>query len=217
MPVLTLANSKGGCGKTTTGRMMAALLAMEGADFAVIDADPNRALHRWLANLYEGSEIIHKAEENEDRLAHLIAEMRERHALVLVDTAGFENLGSSVAIASADAVLIPCMSSEADLFETRRTAEKVRSLSVTTRRKIPAYVVMNGIRATSVSAYAAQQVQEAGLQMLKTTFGRRADFEAMTLTGKTPRTGEAWRETMKLLREMRSLGVMPEARERVGA
>jgi chromosome partitioning protein len=215
MSVLTLAGSKGGCGKSTVVRMLAALLAREEADFAIIDADPNRAVHRWLSSIYEGPEIVHQAEDNEDRLAHLIAELRQKHALVMVDTAGFENLGSSVAIASADAVLIPCMSSEADLYEARTTAAKVRSLAVTTRREIPAYVVMNGVRATTVSAYAASQVAEAGLSSLKTTLGRRADFEAMTLSGKAPHTGEAWRESTKLLRELRKADAIPAARDRV--
>jgi len=217
MAVLTLAGSKGGCGKSTLARMLAALLAREEAEFALIDADPNRAAHRWLENIYEGPPVTHRAEDNEDRLAHLIAELREQYALVIVDTAGFENLGSSVAIASADAVLIPCMSSEADLYEARTTAAKVRSLAVTTRRAIPAYVVMNGMRATTVSAYATQQIAEAGLKALRTTLGRRADFEAMTLSGRAPHTGEAWRESMKLLRELREVGAIPEARETVRA
>jgi chromosome partitioning protein len=193
--------------------MLAALLAREEADFVVIDADPNRAVHRWLSNIYEGPEIAHRAEDNEDRLAHLIAELRQQHALVIVDTAGFENLGSSVAIASADAVLIPCMSSEADLYEARTTAAKVRSLAVTTRREIPAYVVMNGVRATTVSAYATGQIAEAGLSSLKTALGRRADFEAMTLSGKAPHNGEAWRESAKLLQELRDVNAMPSARQ----
>jgi chromosome partitioning protein len=197
--------------------MFAALLAREGADFAVIDADPNRAAHRWLGSIYEGPAVAHQAEDNEDRLAHLIAEMRDKHDLVLVDTAGFENLGSSVAIASADAVLIPCMSSEADLFEARTTASKVKSLAVTTRRAIPAYVVMNGVRATNVSAYAAQQVAEAGLTSLKTMLGRRADYEAMTLSGRAPTNGEAWREATALLQELRSVGAIPAPRKTVGA
>jgi chromosome partitioning protein len=195
--------------------MLVALLAREEAEFTVIDADPNRAVHRWLSGIYEGPPVTHQAEENEDRLAHLIADLREKHALVLVDTAGFENLGSSVAIASADTVLIPCMSSEADLYEARTTAAKVKSLAVTTRRAIPAYVVMNGIRATNVSSYAAQQIAEAGLTTLKSSLGRRADFEAMTLSGRAPHTGEAWREAKKLLQELRTVGAIPDLRESV--
>jgi chromosome partitioning protein len=197
--------------------MLAALLAREGASFAVIDADPNRAAHRWLETIYEGPAIVHRAEDNEDRLAHLIAELREQYDLVIVDTAGFENLGSSVAIASADAVLIPCMSSEADLYEARTTSAKVTSLAVTTRRAIPAYVVMNGVRATNVSAYATQQVAEAGLNSLKSSLGRRADFEAMTLSGSAPQAGEAWRESTALLQELRDVGAIPAPRKLVKA
>nr|WP_245215074.1 ParA family protein [Pararoseomonas indoligenes] len=214
---MTLAGSKGGCGKSTIARAVAALLAREGTSFAVIDADPNGALHRWLGHIYEGPSIEHRAEANEDRLAHLIADLRERFDLVLVDTAGFENLGSSVAIASADAVLIPCKSSEADLYEARTTATKVKSLAVTTRRTIPAYVVLNSVRTTAVAAHAAEQIKEAGLARLDATLGHRADYETMTHTGRMPNTGAAYKEMTAVVDELRRNGAMPSVRIVVGA
>ncbi|CAM4012938.1 ParA protein (plasmid) [Roseomonas mucosa] len=212
MTVLTLAGSKGGCGKSTLGRAMSALLAREGASFAVVDADPNKALSRWLTAIYEGPEITHCAEANEDRLAHLIAELRDQHDLVLVDTAGFENLGSSVAIASADAVLIPCKASEADLYEARTTATKVKSLSVTTRRTIPAWVILNSVRTTAVAAHAAEQIKEAGLERLSASLGHRADYEAVSHTGKMPTSGAAFREVTDLIAELRAKDAMPAVR-----
>jgi chromosome partitioning protein len=161
--------------------------------------------------------IIHHAEAHKVRLAHLIAKLREAHGLVIVDTAGFENLGSSVATASANAVLIPCTSSEADLYEARTTSAKVQSLAVTTRKAIPAYVVMNGIRATNVSAYTTVQIVEAGLVQLKTALGRRADFEAMSLSGRAPWSGEACREATALMKELCTLDAIQTSRNAVKA
>ena len=141
MSVLVVAGSKGGSGKTLVSLCLSGHLASVGADFALIDADPTRAASRWAEVTYEGEPFSHRAEEDEDRLAHLISGMREKHALVVVDTPGFANLSSSVAIASADHVLIPCKASEADLYEARTTAAKVASLAVTTRREIPARAI----------------------------------------------------------------------------
>jgi len=215
--VLTLAGSKGGCGKSTLARSVTALLAIEGASFAVIDADPNRAVERWLTSIYEGPPVTHRAEDNEDKLAHLIAELRDQYDLVIVDTAGFENLGSSVAIASADAVLIPCKSSEADLYEARTTSNKVKSLAVTTRRSIPAFVVLNSVRTTAVAAHAAQQIAEAGLSRLEASLGHRADYETMTHSGRLPTSGAAHREVVALVQELRQRGAMPSVRQVVGS
>ena len=206
MSVLVVAGSKGGSGKTLVSLCLSGHLANAGADFALIDADPTKAASRWAAVTYEGKPFVHHVEEDEDRLAYLISDMREKHALVVVDTPGFANLSSSVAIASADHVLIPCKASEADLYEARTTATKVASLAVTTRREIPASAILNSVRATSVAGHAAQQVAEAGIAILRSTLGHRADFEALTHTGRPPQAGAAFREVAALVAELRAMG-----------
>jgi len=206
MSVLVVAGSKGGSGKTLVSLCLSGHLARQDIDFALVDADPTKAASRWAAVTYEGKPFVYHAEEDEDRLAHLISDLRSRHRLVIVDTPGFANLSSSVAIASADHVLIPCKASEADLFEARTTAAKVTSLAVTTRRDIPARAVLNSVRATSVAGHAAQQVAEAGIEALRSTLGHRADYEALTHTGRSPHTGAAHREVIALTAELEGMG-----------
>ena len=208
MSVLVVAGSKGGSGKTLVSLCLSGHLARVGADFVLVDADPTRAASRWAAVTYEGKPFSHYAEEDEDRLAHLISGLRTKHKLVIVDTPGFANLSSSVAIASADHFLIPCKASEADLYEARTTASKVSSLAVTTRREIPARAVLNSVRATSVAGHAAQQVTEAGIEALRATLGHRADYEALTHTGRPPHIGAAYREISAFVAELQVLGWM---------
>lgn len=205
MSVLVVAGSKGGSGKTLLSLCLTGYLARDEADFTLVDADPTKAASRWAAVTYEGKPFAHHAEEDEDRLAHLISGLRSKYRLVIVDTPGFANLSSSVAIASADHVLIPCKASEADLYEARTTATKVASLAVTTRREIPARAVLNSVRATSVAGHAAQQVAEAGIQALRSTLGHRADYEALTHTGRSPHTGAAYREVSALIAELQQM------------
>jgi chromosome partitioning protein len=209
MTVLVVAGSKGGAGKTCLSIGIAGVLARQGADFILVDADPTRAAHRWATVTYEGPALTVLAEDDEDKLAHLLSDLRKAHSIVLVDTPGFVNLASSVAIASADHVLIPCKSSEADLFEARKTATKVQSLAVTTRRDIPAIVVLNSVRSTAVAGHAAFEVADAGLDTLRTTLGHRADFEAMTHSGRVPHTGPAYRELTGLVNELREREWLP--------
>ena len=74
-----------------------------------IDADPTGALSRWAERAYEGPPFESVAEADETRLAHLIAAKADEADLVLVDTAGFGNRAATVAMTSADAVLVPSL------------------------------------------------------------------------------------------------------------
>src|SRR3712207_5196100 len=99
MPVLTVASSKGGPGKTTLCELLVASTAGR-MRVALLDADPTGAAARWAGNAYEGPPFETAAEPDETRLAHLIAEKAEASDLVVVDTAGFGNRAATVAMTS---------------------------------------------------------------------------------------------------------------------
>jgi chromosome partitioning protein len=86
------------------------------------------------------------AEADAERLAELLPGLAERHAVVLVDTAGFGNQAATVAAAAADLVLVPVAPGEADVIEAQRTVAYVGALARSTRRDIPVRVVANRIR-----------------------------------------------------------------------
>ena len=49
MRVILVANTKGGCGKTTMSTTLASALAASGRRVAIADADPQRSSLTWLA------------------------------------------------------------------------------------------------------------------------------------------------------------------------
>src|SRR3954466_14347984 len=108
MGVITIASSKGGPGKSTAAMLLAGKLAAEGVKVAAIDADPTRAFMRWATRIYEGAPLLAvEAEADETRLAHMIDAQSRSAEVVVVDTAGFGNRAATVAMTSADVVLIP--------------------------------------------------------------------------------------------------------------
>jgi Mrp family chromosome partitioning ATPase len=105
MPVLTITSRKGGCGKTMLSMVVASSLANRNIDVALLDADPNGAAHRWATETHTGQTIKSYTEADAERLADLLPTLAQRHAALIIDTAGFGNQAAAVAIAGADLVL----------------------------------------------------------------------------------------------------------------
>ena len=209
MPVLTVASSKGGPGKTTVMMLLAGYFAAEGVRVAALDADPTQALTHWATNVYEGPAIAFHAEADETRLAHLIDAQAHSSDLVLVDTAGFGNRAATVAMTSADSVLIPALSGEADVTEAEKTVRLIGGLARAARREIPARVLLNRVKRTQLARHAASEIAGAGLQVLETTLSDLVAYGEMSFSGRVPTQGVAAQECGRLVAELRSLGWVP--------
>jgi chromosome partitioning protein len=208
--VLTVASTKGGAGKTTIVMALAGTLAAEGLRIAVVDADPNRAYASWAEDAYEGPPIAIRAEADEARLAEAIDELGPEADLVLVDTTGFGNRAALLAMAAADAVLVPCTPSRADVEQAAKTLQLVEGAARAARRTIPARVVPSRLKhATAVSRHAVAELDAATLPRTAAGVGDRVAFAEMTFSGRVPAGGDAGHEVAALVKELRSLGWIP--------
>jgi chromosome partitioning protein len=159
--ILTLTSRKGGCGKTVLAMVIAAALAEQTVDVALLDADPNGSAYRWATDILRAPTIRAYAEADAERLADLLPTLAERHAGVVVDTAGFGNQAATVAAAAADLVLVPVSPGEADVMEAQRTVAHVAGLARSTRRAIGeavAYGEMSFSGALPSAGAAAEEV-----------------------------------------------------------
>ena len=199
MSVLTIASSKGGPGKTTVCQALVVSLAGQ-LRIVALDADPTQALSRWAAHAYEGPLIEALAESDETRLAHLIASKADEADLVLVDTAGFGNRAATVAMTSADAVLVPSLSGEADVTEAEKTIRLVEGLARAARREIPARVLLNRVRRTNLTRHAAAELKTAGLPLLTATLSDLVAYGEIS---------QSAAEVAALITELRELGWIP--------
>ena len=210
--VLTVASTKGGAGKTTIVMALAGTLAAEGLRVAVLDADPNRAYASWAEAAYEGVPVAVRAEADEARLAAAIDELAPTTDLVLVDTAGFGNRAALLAVAAADAVLVPCTPSRADVEQAAKTLQLVEGAARAARRAIPARVVPSRLKhATAVSRHAVGELDAAALPRTDAGIGDRVAFAEMTFSGRVPATGDAGQEIAALVAELRGFGWLPVA------
>lgn len=107
MPVISLANAKGGAGKTTAALLLATEFAQKGHRVVLIDADPQRWISCWsdltgpIANL----EVI--SEATQSSITGHIQAGRARGDMVIVDCAGARDQMVGTVLALSDHVLIP--------------------------------------------------------------------------------------------------------------
>ena len=214
MPVLTVASSKGGPGKSTICELLAGALAGS-CNLVVLDADPTSAFSRWASETYEGPAFRTIAETDEARLAHLIAEQTEQADLVLVDTAGFGNRAATVAMTSADAVLIPALAGEADITEAEKTTRLVEGLARAARREIPARVLFNRVRRTTLARHADSELARAKMVRLEASLSDLVAYGELSYSGRIPTAGTAGTEVAALIAELRRLEWIPTSSRNV--
>jgi chromosome partitioning protein len=205
MSILTVATDKGGVGKTLLCQILACTLAGR-MQVVVLDADPTAALSRWAARAYEGPPFEALAEAGEARLAHLIAAKAETADLVLIDTAGFGNRAASVAMTSADAVIVPALVGEADITEAERTISLVAALARAARRDIPARVLLNRVRRTTLTRHALAELTAAGVPRLSSSLSDLVAYGELTYSGRLPAQGPVAAEVSGLVAELGELG-----------
>jgi chromosome partitioning protein len=210
MAVITLASGKGGVGKTLAVISLGASLAAEGADVAVLDADPNKGAHRWATQTYGGGKLAAYAEADTERLAELVPQLADRHGILIADTAGFGNRSTVICIGAADGVLVPATPGEGDIVEAQKMVAFVQATGRTIRRDIEVRVLANRIRrGTTLSRHLLTQLEALELPRLDTTLSEAVAYGELGFLPQLPATGQAAVEIAALVTELRTLEWLP--------
>jgi chromosome partitioning protein len=207
--VITLAQTKGGSGKTTTAEVLIAEFVFRGLSVAAIDLDPNRPLGRFVSRSSALLNVEVAVPEGDFRVSDLIAHLSRRYDVVVIDLMGAATPDMMVAIGFSDLVLVPSQLSEPDVrcgIETWRTIQEVERLG---RREIAKAVLLTRTSPalkTRAQEHARTQYEKVGAYVLKTEFMERVVFKEMTFNGAAPniqdREGNAARNVIGLFEEI---------------
>ena len=210
--VITLATSKGGAGKSTLARSLAAHWFALGRRPALIDADPQRSL----ANRHDpngrlaGLPII---AEPEERVSEVIEELRAHHAPVIVDTAGFRNRTTIGALVATDLAIIPLKPAIEDVDAAIATYDLIQEINQTEEREgRPIKVVMimtMTMRGTVIARHVRLQLTSAGYPLLTAEMPNRVAYPEAGIEGLSPSIiepdGAAARDITALVYEIMKL------------
>lgn len=182
MPAISVANPKGGAGKTTLTFVLANELARSGASVAVIDADPNAIIAGWGRKRDDQGkarpfEIISGPKEGE--LVKLIDQFTTSHDFVLIDLEGTASRMTSRALLRSHLVLIPFNLSPIDAELAANAVGLVQEEAETLGRTIPFRLVRsrdNAAMQTKTAKRIVAAINDAELPLLPVGLVERAAY-----------------------------------------
>jgi chromosome partitioning protein len=178
--VIAAANSKGGCGKSTTILILAGEYANQGFRVHIIDADPKKRLVRW-AQAGTKPDSISVSDASAATIRDEIEKARAVSDVILIDVEGTANAALTLAIASANLVIIPATISPPDVEDGLATIKLIQDMAHVSRREIPHGFLWSNvppaIRSREMMNLEAQ-VAEAKIPVITRVF-QRAAFAAI--------------------------------------
>lgn len=191
--VITVAQQKGGAGKTTLAANLGVVLG-EGRRVALFDIDPQHSLQRWHALRVARNPApaaIGFSDVAGWRLAGELERLRREHDVVIVDSPPQVDADARRAIRGADLVVVPVQPSPPDIWAAEGT------LKLAAEEKRPACLVLNRVpTGTKLRDTTDRELRARGLVVLPAGLGNRAAFshafaEGLGVTEAAPKSAAA--------------------------
>ncbi len=178
--VITVAQQKGGAGKTTLAANLSVAYAMAGRRVAMLDIDPQHSLARWhaLRAGRKGAAAITLSDAAGWRLAAEVEKLSRGHDVVMIDSPPQIDTDAKLAIRAATLVLIPVQPSPPDLWAAEGT------LKLAAAEKRPVRLLLNRAPASGkLRAGIEHDVEAAGHPIMIAALGNRVGFASAFALG----------------------------------
>lgn len=182
--ILTLAQQKGGSGKTTLALSLAVEGVYRGLSVAVVDTDPQGSLGRWFLTRLERLDApdLEMSTASAWGVGYEVAKLAQTHDLVIVDTPPKADSDLRPALRAADLVVVPVAASHVDLWATEGV------LDLAARESRPALLVLNRARkGTRLTAEIAADLASREGICARSLLAHRVGYAEATGLGKSVR------------------------------
>ncbi len=203
--IITVAQQKGGAGKTTLAAHLAVAYTAARKRVAVVDIDPQQSLTMWYrlreARLGDAGAGLLVSQIGGWRLRNEVERLARDRDVVLIDSPPHAETEAKIAVRAADLVVVPVQPSPMDVWATRPTLELAAG------EERPALLVLNRVppRAKLTEEMLAE-VSDLGGQVAQARIGNRVVFAAALAEGRAvgevQPSGKAAQEIAALAREI---------------
>lgn len=187
--VITLATSKGGAGKSTLARNIAAHWLNIGMKVAIIDADPQGSI----INRHDPKGPLGKLviiAEPEETVSSTIEEYKHQFNYVIVDTGGFRNRTTVRALISTNLAIIPLKPSADDVQGAFETHNLIKELNNTPERSaLPIkyrMVITMSQQNTIIAKHVRTELEQLGYLVMKAEMYHRVAYPEAAINGLSP-------------------------------
>ncbi len=171
--VITIAQQKGGSGKTTLAVNLGVLLARKGAKVAFLDTDPQGSLGRWFMTRHESgrAEGMELSTASAWGVGYEVGKLRDMADFVIIDTPPKADSDLRPALRAADLVVVPVATSHVDLWATDGVLDLAR------REGREVLVVLNRARpGTRLGSEIEAAAQELEARLAQTQISNRVAY-----------------------------------------
>ena len=181
--IISVANQKGGTGKTTLTMNLAAGLEKRGR-VLVIDADPQGSAGQWCNIASDDKPFPVSVISIGGNLAREAERFAKDYDFVVIDCPPtLETSTMSLAMQVSETILIPVLPSPVDLWASIRLADAIEHAKIRNHNLKP-YIVVNQIEPRSALSAAMQEaLEEFNIPALKSGIRRRAIFRNAAVEG----------------------------------
>jgi len=182
--VFTVAQQKGGAGKSTLAAHLAVAWLKQKKSVALVDIDPQHSLSRWfearVATLGDGGAGVSFMEVTGWRTQKAVEDLARSHDIVVIDSPPHAETEAKIAIRAADIVVVPSQPSPMDVWAT------VPTLDMAAKEKSPVVIVLNRVppRAT-LTDQMISRLGDYNVQLAKSMIGNRVAFADSMVSGLT--------------------------------
>lgn len=203
--IITVAQQKGGAGKTTLTAHLAVAYTAARKKVAVVDIDPQQSLTMWFRLREErfgdaGAGLL-VSQINGWRVRNEVERLAREHEVVLIDSPPHAETEAKIAVRSAGLVVIPVQPSPMDVWATRPTLELAAA------EETPVLLVLNRVPPRAkLNDEMLAEVKGFGAQIAKAQIGNRVVFASALsegrAVGEVQPSGKAAKEIAGLAKEI---------------